>query len=95
MGNAHTRNRQEVVPLVQSIYKDVRSMVRVSNGYSEEFSVGVGVHQGSVRSPLLFISSLHYIGSIQGVLHRLSSVESMGELLVKLKTWKSEPAGEH
>ena len=32
VGNAQTRNRQEVVPLVQSIYKDVRSMVRVSNG---------------------------------------------------------------
>ena len=44
-----------LVCLVQSMYKDVRSSVRVSDGYSEEFGVGAGVHQGSVLSPLLFI----------------------------------------
>ena len=44
-----------LVRLVQSMYKDVRSSVRVGDGYSEEFGFGVGVHQGSVHSPLLFI----------------------------------------
>ena len=44
-----------LVHLVQSMYKDVRSRVRVGDGYSEEFGVGVGVHQGSILSPLLFI----------------------------------------
>ena len=44
-----------LVRLVQSMYKDVRSRVRVGDGYSEEFGVGVGVHQGSVLSRLLFI----------------------------------------
>ena len=43
-----------LVPLVQSMYKDV-SRVRVGNGYSEQFDVGVGVHQCSVFSPLFFI----------------------------------------
>ena len=33
-----------LVRLVQSMYKDVRSRVRVGDGYSEEFGVGVGVH---------------------------------------------------
>ena len=56
-----------LVRLVQSMYKDVRSRVRVGDGYSEEFGVGEGVNQGSVLSPLLFIR-----GSIQGVSHRLS-----------------------
>merc|ERR1712002_1397835 len=37
------------------MYANVRSRVRVDDGYSEEFTVGVGVHQGSVLSPLLFI----------------------------------------
>ena len=44
-----------LVRLVQSMYTDVRSRVRVGNGYSEKFGVAVGVHQGSVLSPLLFI----------------------------------------
>ena len=56
--------------LVQSMYKDVRSRVRVGDGYSEEFGVGVGIHQGSVLSPLLFIIVLR--GSIQEVPHRLT-----------------------
>ena len=44
-----------IVPLVQGMYANARSRVRVGEGYSEEFEVKVGVHQGSVLSPLLFI----------------------------------------
>ena len=44
-----------IVPLVQGMYSNARSHVRVGEGYSEEFEVKVGVHQGSVLSPLLFI----------------------------------------
>ena len=51
------------------MYKDVRSRVRVGDGYSEEFSVGVGVHQGSVLSPLLFIIVLE---ALSMEFHRLS-----------------------
>ena len=60
-----------LVRLVQSMYKDVRSRVIVDDGYSEEFGVGVGVHQGSVLSQLLFIIVLE-ARYIQGVSHRLS-----------------------
>ena len=41
--------------LVQGMYANARSRVRVGEGYSEEFEVKVGVHQGSVLSLLLFI----------------------------------------
>ena len=41
--------------LVQGMYANVRSRVCVGEGYREEFKVKVGVHQGSVLSPLLFI----------------------------------------
>ena len=44
-----------IVQLVQGMYANARSRVRVGEGYSEEFEVKVGVHQGSVLSPLLVI----------------------------------------
>ena len=44
-----------IVRLVQGMYANVRSRVLVGEGYSEEFELKVGVHQGSVLSPLLFI----------------------------------------
>ena len=44
-----------IVSLVQGMFSNARSHVHVGEGYSEEFEVKVGVHQGSVLSPLLFI----------------------------------------
>ena len=52
--------------LVQGTYAYARSHVRVGEGYSEEFEVKAGVHQGSVLSPLLFNIALEvitYLGS--------------------------------
>ena len=86
-----------LVRLVQ--YTDVRSRVRVGNGYSKEFGVAVGVHQGSVLSPLLFIIVLEALsrefrtGCPWELLYAddlMISAESMEELLVKLKTWITE-----
>ena len=37
------------------MYANARSRLRVGEGFSKEFKVKVGVHQGSVLSPLLFI----------------------------------------
>ena len=39
-----------IVRLVQGMYSNARGHVRVGEGYSEEFEVKVGVHQGSVPS---------------------------------------------
>ena len=44
-----------IVQLVQGMYANGRSRVHVDEGYSEEFEVKVGVHQGSVLNLLLFI----------------------------------------
>ena len=45
-----------IVRLVQGMHSNARSRVHVGEGYSEEFEVKVGVHQGSVLSLLLFSS---------------------------------------
>ena len=37
------------------LYRRSKSKVMTTAGLSEEFEIGVGVHQGSVLSPLLFI----------------------------------------
>ena len=87
-----------LVLLVQSKYKDVRSRVRVGDGYSEEFGVGVGVHQDSVLSLLLFIIVLEALSrefrtsfpwELLYADDLMISAESMEELLVKVKTWKT------
>ena len=44
-----------IVWLDQGMYANARSRVCVGEGFSKEFEVKVGVHQGSVLSPLLFI----------------------------------------
>ena len=44
-----------IVRLVLRMYANERSLVRVCDGYSEEFEVKVGVHQDSVLSLLLLI----------------------------------------
>ena len=46
---------ERIVRLVQGMYENARSRVHVGEGYSDEFEVKVGVLQGSVLSPLLFI----------------------------------------
>ena len=43
-----------LVKVVLSLYEGAETKVRVGLGLSEEFSVKVGVHQGSMLSPLLF-----------------------------------------
>ena len=86
-----------LVRIVQSMYKEVRSRVRVGDEYSNSFDVRVGVHQGSVL--LLFVIVLEALsmelrtGCPWEILYAddlMVSAQSMDELLVKLKTWRSE-----
>ena len=45
--------KEWVVRIVQGMYSNARSRVRVGDSYSEEFRVSVGVHQGSTQSTSL------------------------------------------
>ena len=80
------------------MYKEVRRRVRVGDEYSNSFDVRVGVHQGSVLSPLLFVIVLEALsmefrtGCPWEILYAddlVVNAQSMYELLMKLRTWRS------
>ena len=84
-----------IVRLVQGMYSNARS--HVGEGFSEEFEVKVGVHQGSVLSPLLFIIVLEALshefrcGVQWEDLYADDLViiaESLEECVRRLLTWK-------
>ena len=49
---------EHVVSVIQVMYAKASTSVKIGAGESKEFEVKVGVHQGSVLSPLLFIAVL-------------------------------------
>ena len=72
-----------------SLYKGARTKVKVGTQLSDEFEVNVGVHQGSVISPLLFAIVIDVVtneikeGTLQEILYVDDSVliaETMAEL---------------
>ena len=85
------------MPVIQGMCTNVRSRVCVNGQYSKEFGVGVGVHQGSILSPLLFILVLESLWHEfrTGVPWELLYADDLAviadtleECLSKLKAWK-------
>ena len=76
-----------IVRLVQGMYANVGSRVHVGEGYSEEFEVKVGIHQGSVHSPFLFIVVLEALSRefCSGVPGRTSILMTLLSLLNRLR----------
>ena len=86
-----------IVRLVQGMYTNAQSRVHVGEGYSEEFELKVGVHQGSVLSLLLFIIVLEALSRefCSGVSWKdlyandlVIITESLEECVRRLLTWK-------
>ena len=86
-----------IVRLVQGMYANVWSHVHVGEGYSEEFEVKVGIHQGSEHSPFLFIVVLEALSQEfrSGVPcedlyvdNLVIIAESLKECVRRLLTWK-------
>lgn len=49
------------VKVIIDMYREARTKVRCTSGFSDSFNVYIGVHQGSVLSPLLFIAVIYYL----------------------------------
>ena len=86
-----------IVRAVMSLYDGAKTRVRVGSAYSEEFEVKVGVHQGSVLSPLLFAIVVDVIteNARRGVVNELLYAddlvimsEDMEDLKEKFWNWK-------
>ena len=82
--------------LVKEMYANTRSRVRVGERDSEEFEVKIGVHQGSVFCPLLFIIVLEALSRafLSGVPWEdlyaddlVINAESLDECVRRLLTW--------
>jgi retron-type reverse transcriptase len=86
-----------LVSVVQLMYKDASSKVRVGNEYSEPINVKVWVHQGSVPSPLLFIIVLEALSrefrtrcpwELLYPDDLVIIADNVQELTTRLKAWK-------
>ena len=89
---------ERAIRIIQGMYTNARSRVRVNGRYSEEFGFGVGVHQGSVLSPLLFVLVLEALSREfrTGVPWELLYpddltviADTLEECITKLKAWKN------
>ena len=87
-----------MVRAVMSLYDGAKTRVRVGSAYSEEFEVKVGVHQGSVLSPLLSAIVVDVIteNARRGVVNELLYAddlvimsETMEDLKERFWNWKN------
>ena len=92
------RVEEWAVRVIQSMYFKARGRAQVNGQYSEEFGAGVGVHQGSVLSPLLFILVLEALSHEfhTGVPWELLYIDDLvliadtqEECISKPKAWKA------
>ena len=89
---------EHVVSVIQTMYSKASTVVKLGAGERRKFEVRVGVHQGSVLSPLLFIAVLEAISrrfDKQGLPYELLYAddlviiaETKEELLERKRMWQ-------
>ena len=81
------------VRMVEGTYEKTTAIVVVGEGASEEFEVKIGLRQGSVLSPLLFIAVLDLISRktvVKDVLKRLLYADD----LALVANWQTGATGD-
>ena len=74
------------VRLVEGMYKGMKGRVLVGPGMSEEFSVNIGLMQGSSLSPLLLIMMMKLVSrkvSLRGSMGRMLSADDLAVVAEK------------
>lgn len=88
-----------MVQSVMSLYDGTKTKVKVGSAYSENFEVKVGVHQGSVLSPLLFAMVIDAVtesarrSDMNEILYADDLVlmsDTMENLKERFENWKKE-----
>ena len=79
-----------IVWAVMGLYDGAKTTVKMRSAYSEEFEVQVGVHQGSVLSPLLFAMVVDVIteNTKRGVVNKLLHADDLVIMSEGLKDLK-------
>ena len=86
-----------LVQAVMSLYEGSRTKIKVGSGTSDEFGVRVGVHQGSVLSPLIFVIVVDVVAEharerlLNEILYAVDLVllsESLEDVRERFQRWK-------
>ena len=94
----HKRKPEHFLNAIMATYDDCKTSVIVDGEPTDAFDVTVGVHQGSILSPLLFITVINYLteevrgGSILEMLYAddiALAAETPEEVMRKYRMWKS------
>ena len=63
-----------------SLYKEATTKIKVESGYSDEFSLKIGVHQGSILSLFLFATLIGVVTEVRKCLFYRKHLKEMCKL---------------
>ena len=92
MGNKKVRLPEVIVRAVMSLYHGAKTKAQVGSELSQEFLVQVGVHHGSMLSPLLFAITVDVISenAREGLINEILYVDDLVLMNESMKNLKEK-----